>query len=147
MIWVLHKLTVIEGDTVVDSVFHSLWYIFSAQMNQRIIYSFLPISVEVHCTNIVLDAERIIAASSGRIFEITWRVASFLLVATYTGGFVAFLTSNPILLPFKTLNELVDYANEHNYKICLENNTAFAFAVLVRVFALCIKIKSNNFCV
>lgn len=35
VIWFLHRYTVVDGDTGIDSIISSAWYVYSAQMNQR----------------------------------------------------------------------------------------------------------------
>lgn len=89
------------------------------------------------------EAERTIYAWSGRIFEVFWRFVAFLVISTYTGGFVADLTSSRIKVPFENLAELVSAATNGDYKICVAKNTAFTTAVMV-LYTVIMKIHDEH---
>lgn len=80
-----------------------------------------------------VEQDKIVMTVADRILELTWRFGFFLLMSIYTGGFIAHLTATRLVMPFVSLNHLVELANSGKtpYKICIENDTAFSFAIQV----------------
>lgn len=68
---------------------------------------------------------------SSRFFQLFWRLCVILLIATYTGGLVAALTTDRMSLPFKDLKGLSAAVSRDEYKFCTPSGTAFFAAVMI----------------
>lgn len=70
---------------------------------------------------------------SVQTFMSLWWVYVFALLAVYSGGLIALLTTSHMVLPFTDLKGLAEAVKSEKYKLCVESGTVTYGAVMVKL--------------
>lgn len=76
-------------------------------------------------------ADRHIMCWSGRIFDVLWRICLWIIMTTFTSGFVAYLSATTFEIPFRSLEEFSEALSNEKYKACVTVGSSLEMAIRV----------------
>lgn len=125
ILYFIHKFSPVYEYTGVtqsgglSTIHNCLWYMYGALMQQGtiIISLFFIRSCLMNFFPIILGGMYLPSADSGRLIVGTWWLVVLVVVTTYSGNLVAFLTFPKIDSPINTINDLLTHRDTVTWSI------------------------------
>lgn len=86
-------------------------------------------------TYFILGTEYTIQTWSSQNFVAFFWLYLTAILAVYSGGLIALLTTSHVPMPFKDLNGLVEYVKLGKFKVCLPAGTAIFEQIMVQTIS------------